>query len=253
MDYRRPIDMSTVNGGWRGQNIVKDGLILYIDAGSPNSYYPPNSGTSWRDISGRGNNGTLTNGPTFNSSNGGSIVFDGLDDYTLISPSTELASIQVPMSIMGWYWDNGTKPTPTIFSQYLNTTPGNLVKLVRVQSGILTYFTSRAVAPGFQAFQLTGTTSQFNTWNFFAITTSGTLASHTITLTLNTTTSTFSGTIMANPNTTVEVRFGAAQSTFQSSNEFLAGRIGEIFVYNKTLTSTEISQNYNATRGRFGV
>ena len=59
-------------------NIVKDGLVLDMDAAKRDSY--PGTGTAWNDISGFQYNGTLTNGPTFNSSNGGSIVFDGVDD-----------------------------------------------------------------------------------------------------------------------------------------------------------------------------
>ena len=59
--------------------IVTDGLVLLLDAGNTKSY--PGTGTTWTDISRNGNNGTLTNGPTFDSANGGSLVFDGVDDY----------------------------------------------------------------------------------------------------------------------------------------------------------------------------
>jgi hypothetical protein len=62
-----------------GPNIVTDGLVLYLDAANQKSY--PGTGTTWNDLSGNGNNGTLVNGPTFNSDNNGSIVFDGVDDY----------------------------------------------------------------------------------------------------------------------------------------------------------------------------
>ena len=58
---------------------VTDGLVLYLDAANIRSYV--SGSTRWNDISRGGNNGTLTNGPTFNSGNGGSIVFDGVDDY----------------------------------------------------------------------------------------------------------------------------------------------------------------------------
>jgi hypothetical protein len=58
-------------------NIVTNGLVLYLDAANVKSY--PGSGTAWRDIVGT-NNGTLVNGPTFNSANGGSIIFDGVND-----------------------------------------------------------------------------------------------------------------------------------------------------------------------------
>ena len=60
--------------------IVTDGLVLALDAANRKSY---NSGsTTWYDLSGNNNNGTLYNGPTFNSANSGSIVFDGVDDYS---------------------------------------------------------------------------------------------------------------------------------------------------------------------------
>ena len=69
-------------------NIVKDGLVLDLDAAKKDSY--PGTGTAWNDISGNRNNGTLTNGPTFNSSNGGSIVFDGTNDYINTVTATSL-------------------------------------------------------------------------------------------------------------------------------------------------------------------
>ena len=65
--------------------IVTDGLVLCLDAGNTKSY--PGSGTTWTDLSGRRNNGTLTNGPTFDSANGGSIVFDGTNDTVSIPAS----------------------------------------------------------------------------------------------------------------------------------------------------------------------
>jgi hypothetical protein len=59
-----------------GPNVTDSGLVLNLDAGNIKSY--PGNGTIWYDKSGFQNNGTLTNGPTFS---GGSIVFDGVDDY----------------------------------------------------------------------------------------------------------------------------------------------------------------------------
>ena len=66
--------------------IVTDGLVLYLDAANPKSYV--SGSTTWRDISRGGNNGTLVNGPTFDSGNGGNIVFDGVDDYSRIEFNT---------------------------------------------------------------------------------------------------------------------------------------------------------------------
>jgi len=65
-------------GFYRGPTIVRDGLVLYLDAANPKSY--PGSGVDWKDLSGR-NNGTLMNGPTFNSDKKGSILLDGVNDH----------------------------------------------------------------------------------------------------------------------------------------------------------------------------
>jgi len=73
-----------------GPNIIEDGLVLHLDAADRQSY--PGSGTVWKDLSGNGNDGTLTNGPTFDSGNGGSIVFDGVDDGFTVQNSTSLSS-----------------------------------------------------------------------------------------------------------------------------------------------------------------
>ena len=68
-----------------GENIVRDGLVLYLDA---KYSYPGASGTNpdtytWYDLSGNENNGELKNGVGYNAANGGSLVFDGVDDYIL--------------------------------------------------------------------------------------------------------------------------------------------------------------------------
>jgi hypothetical protein len=84
-------NMTVVNGNY--PSIVTDGLVLNLDAGFVSSY--PRTGTTWTDLSGSGNTGTLINGPTFSSGNGGSIVFDGVDDYiTNIGTTSTFSFIQ---------------------------------------------------------------------------------------------------------------------------------------------------------------
>ena len=61
------------------ENVVTDGLVLYLDAGNDSSYL--GSGTNWFDLSGNGNNGTLVNGVGFSAEEGGSLIFDGSDDF----------------------------------------------------------------------------------------------------------------------------------------------------------------------------
>ena len=75
--------MSTLNGG--PGNIVTNGLVLYLDAANYQSYV--SGSTTWYDLSGNNNSGSLINGPTYNSGNAGSIVFDGIDDYFLRTDS----------------------------------------------------------------------------------------------------------------------------------------------------------------------
>ena len=65
--------------------IVTNGLVVNLDAGNPDSYN--GGGTNWRDLSGNGNNGTLVNGPTYGSSNGGHFLLDGTDDYISLPSS----------------------------------------------------------------------------------------------------------------------------------------------------------------------
>jgi hypothetical protein len=81
--------------------IVTDGLVLYLDAANPKSY--PGTGTAWNDISRGGNNGTLVNGPTFDSTNGGSIVFDGVNDYG-INNTPNLPTGNITATICAWVY-----------------------------------------------------------------------------------------------------------------------------------------------------
>lgn len=95
--------------GIAGPNIIRNGLILAIDAADRNSY--SGTGTNWYDLSTNNSNGTLINGPTFSAVNGGSIVFDGINDYvgitSLTHPSTNSFSIS--------FWSKSAKNYPLIF------------------------------------------------------------------------------------------------------------------------------------------
>ena len=97
------------NAGGRGvrtisSGIVTNGLVLWLDAGIAPSY--AGSGTTWTDISGNRNNGTLTNGPTYNSSNGGSIIFDGVNDYISTVFNRGILGNQTTLSC--WFKYSGT-------------------------------------------------------------------------------------------------------------------------------------------------
>jgi hypothetical protein len=80
-----------------GPKIVTSGLVLCLDAANKRSY--PGTGTTWTDLSGNSNNGTLINGPTFSAGNQGSIVFDGTDDYISIGSQNIVGTGTSPFSV----------------------------------------------------------------------------------------------------------------------------------------------------------
>ena len=92
-------------GSAAGPNLVTDNLILYLDAANTNSY--SNSGTTWNDLSGNGYDATLTNGPTYNSDNGGYFIFDGTNDHAVIDSSFQV-STSGTYSFEAWIYKTAT-------------------------------------------------------------------------------------------------------------------------------------------------
>jgi hypothetical protein len=83
--------------------IVTNGLVLSLDAADRNSY--PGTGTSWFDMSGNGNTGTLTNGPTYSTNNGG--IFGFVSDDFVTIPENSALNTQTP-SVEVWVKTNST-------------------------------------------------------------------------------------------------------------------------------------------------
>lgn len=99
------------------KNIITRGLVLHLDASTRESY--PGSGENWFDISGNGHIGTLTNGPTFNSENGGYIDFDGTNDYVTIPDNSNWDLGTAEFTIDMWIYLNGVQPAN--YSAYIGT------------------------------------------------------------------------------------------------------------------------------------
>jgi len=239
--------------------IVTEGLVLYLDAANRDSY--PGSGTVWNDISRGGNNGTLTNGPTFNSGNGGSIVFDGSNDYIQI-PSSSLFNFcnstnDLPFSVSVWCYVNSLS---TAFYLYNKGDNGNGV-LESYASSINTggYFTVSLydTIGSNQSILTTTSILPTQTWINLTSTYSGTGGNNGTKLYYNgvqqTTTTSSIGTYsrMRVQNTDLFLGSFGNTGTFRSIQS--NGRYSSFTFYNKELSSQEVHQNYNANKGRFNL
>ncbi len=227
--------------------VVTDGLVLALDAGNAKSY--PGSGTTWTDLSGRGNTGTLTNGPTYSSSNGGAIVFDGTNDYVTLGTPSLLNGVQVPLTVCVWARANSFGSFNTLWGVYKFVTSSQLYSLLRVDSGLLKYYASTSSG----SYQSQGTLApSTNVWNFYAVTVSGSIASPSVTIYLNNSSQTFSySSLSSSPDLTVDFRIGGNQSN--PTTEYWNGNISNVMWYNRALSAAEVRQNFNALRGRYGI
>jgi hypothetical protein len=220
--------------------IVTDGLVLYLDAANSKSY--PGSGTTWTDLSGNGNTGTLTNGPTYNSSNLGFFQFDHINDFAAI-PNNVALDTQTP-TVEVWVKTNATTQNGfwfekgTVNSQYsLFQSGGNILWRMRIGGSIR---------------NLTTTTATYmNTSNWYQVV--GTYTSGTRRLYINGVLVNFdtqTGTIETNSG---GMSIGVYGGFNGSRGYYYNGNLSSCKVYNRALTAEEIQQNFNATRGRYGI
>jgi len=235
--------MSTVDGG---VNIVTDGLVFYVDAANTKSY--PGSGTAWNDISKGGNNGTLINGPTFNSANGGSIVFDGVNDYVQYETSLDpYISGNKDFTIELWVYKN-ISGDGMIFSSW-DEIPNRKFYVGYISNSAR--FVASSTGSDFAIAQAGVLTN--NTWHHIVVTRAGVEGNSGVKIYINNILQilSFTGTFSSITTNSVLYRIG---NRVESSNPFpLLGKVSLLKIYNRALSSTEILQNYNATRARFGI
>jgi len=235
--YAGQTDKVCLNRDYEG--IVTDGLIFNLDAGFTPSY--SRSGTTWYDVGGT-NNGTLTNGPTFNSGNGGSIVFDGSDDRIMLS-TTQYTTGTQPWTILFWVnFDDLTKHTH--LTGVPDQDPGGWAPLAHYGAGREDYKQAWWDRDGWRS---SSTSLSENTWHQVGLYYDG---DNTIGFILdgqydNATTG--GGTF--NPI----ARIGALGYRQHSNDRYFDGKITSTSLYTRLLAQTEILQNYNATKGRFGL
>ena len=239
--------------------VVTDGLVLYLDAANTKSY--PGSGTVWSDLSRSGNSGTLTNGPTFNSGNGGSIVFDGTNDY-IQSPSNSVlnfcnATNDLPFSISTWCYINSLTNDFALYNKGDNGDGALESYASGVSStgkyGVTLYDTSG----GNQSSAITTANVPTGTWVNLSHTYSGIGGNSGLILYINgiaqATTNTGIGTYTRMRVQSTSLFLGSFGSTGFYRNIKSNGRYSIFQFYNRALTAQEIQQNYNATKTRYGL
>jgi len=265
-------DKMVLNRNYEG--IVTDGLVLNLDAGFTPSY--PRSGTTWTDLSLSGNNGTLINGPTFS---GESIVFDGVDDY---SQKTSFSVINgtVDKSLEVWFKPTGIDSAPVVQSgtqgtvgldfEIVYTVEGdtggpstNIPAQYKNLGGIYGAFWARDI---FIPMSYSGSVK--NNWHQAVFTLSGgnigsLFHNGTLPQALKWSDPNWSQTLESQPFTFTSINTGSNQPIYIGraaistpwgvGQLYFPGNIAIVRVYNRALTASEVLQNFNAQKGRFGL
>ncbi len=213
--------------------IVTNNLVLHLDAGNSSSY--SGSGTTWTDLTGNGNNGTLVNGVSYNSSDGGYLSFDGSNDR--VDFSTYVQPAYTSSSSFTWFiW-----VYPTTYSN------NDVIMGNRVVSGsnVWTKLTpSRFEWKYPNHLDGSGTDVTQNQWQNICIVKNGSSFTYYKNGTsIDTMTST------ASKNYTNPFYLGGDPSYGENP----ACRISIVAVYDSALTASQVQQNFDATKGRYGL
>lgn len=228
--------------------IVTDGLLMHLDAGNYESY--PLTGTTWYDLSGRGNHGTLTNGPIYARAGGGSIDFDETNDYVSV-PNIKIQA----HSICAFFRLDKLNDFQGIFGQ-ADSIWSNLSVAFRIlDTNKISYLiSSTGEAVGNFSDLVTDNTVSISTWYHVC----ATFARPNRAIYLN-------GIKQATtvPSGTATVDYDLFNSTasgiiggyaYGNGLGFLInGNIASIRLYDRALTPTEVAQNFNALRSRFNI
>jgi len=231
--------MSTV-GSYRGPNIVTRGLVLHLDAASPNSYYSPNGGTVWKDVSGNGNDSTLVNSPAFADD---TFLLDGTDNYINCGDTFPSGSQNITLSIWLYRRDQVVNDYFISKGTASDGTPGSTFYMINGPSYVRFVATDTTPTRSTNVEHYGLVTDQW--YNF---------------------TYTYDGTIIIgyrdgeNPvtNTSISGPLQYVNQPILIGTHKYGGRhpqadIGSFSLYNRALSAQEVLQNFNATKDRFGL
>jgi hypothetical protein len=214
--------------------IVTSGLVMHLDAGNAASY--PGSGTAWTDLTVNGNNGTLTNGPTYSAADGGQIVFDGVNDYII---GTNNASVQITEGTIACWVRCQTEPN------YVGLISKNRAWSLVANNDVLGCYDW-----GNAAFRSTGINIADNSWRYIALTFTNTVGTPSNNAIIYVNGAAVLTTTTKHVNQATEFGLAVAEA---SSGENLRGGIAIGHIYNRVLSAAEIQQNFDANKARFGL
>jgi hypothetical protein len=236
--------------------IVTDGLVLALDAANTESY--PGSGTAWADLSGNGNSYNLVNGPTFDTTFGGNIVFDGANDFwgtsnILQYTPTDSFTLSVVAYVSDIAGDNTAGRVTTVFGR--GSTGGSIgIGAIKNTNGTFQWtIGSRAVNIIYSVYTLNLNEINHITFVYDGATQlSGTASQYIY----------FNGSLQTTQDVTAGLG-GAFDANGWGSfinravpggnSAYGNGAIFTAHIYGRALTEAEVFQNYNATKGRFGL
>jgi len=228
---------------FRGPNVVTNGLVLALDAANPKSYVSGSS--TWNDLSGNNNSGSLVNGPTFSSANNGSIIFDGSNDYIPLTTQLfyNIANPEFTLSFV-------CKPNTLILRRLYSEGSSNLSRIFfgLNSSGVIDLGIGDSTLQDGTIIPSPNLILTVNEW-----------VSLTVTNKNDTTVFYKNGVVWStrthfiqssSPIVIGESRIGRQYGGF---GEYFSGNIASTQIYNRALTASEVLQNYNALKSRYNL
>ena len=221
-----------------GPTIIDDGLVIILDANDKNSY--PGTGNIWYDLSGNGNNATLINSPTWNSS--GYFIFDGTNDNASITfQSSSMSAWANEQTIIIWTYHNFTTERRNIWNQSY----GGYGTWTHESGDNINGFYGDAGLDNQPYTALNSGTTSRNVWNMLAMTRNTTNAYwYQNAVLLNS---------MVNPYSSLTATTANISIGYGYTGVYWQGNIRLIQCYNRLLTASEISYNYNTAIKRFNL
>ena len=218
-------------GQVQNEGIVTDGLKLWLDASNPSSY--PGTGTTWYDLSGNGNNGTMMGGVTPLSN---AMRFDGVNDYVSFNDNLYVSN-SLGHSVSFWIKRGDKSTYQGIATIRINSGQSNILMM----SGTLNNYSLAYGGVGLSAKSLRTPLTVGQWYNVTFVALNGTSKVY------------INGIEITNTYSPSYRVFNEINKFGQYGNNWMLAEIHDPLIYQKALTETEVLQNFNATKSKYGL